>query len=268
MSFLSSHPMVICEQWEKFTEKEHQTWCLLFQRQAKLLKKRAAHEVIKGMEKLNICHEHIPRLADLNTVLEKETGFSIIPVSGLIPEDLFFQFLSERKFPSSCFIRPPHQLDYLEEPDIFHDVFGHVPLLVNPIFADFMQAFGVKGLEAIKLGMAKFAAAFYWFTVEFGLIQTKEGLKIYGAGITSSSAESVYCLDSQEPKRMKFNVHHVMATKYRTDTFQKTYFVIESFEELFESLRRLKWQKVKDICLLSPDVEQEIIINSKQKMQF
>ena len=109
-----------------------------------------------------------------------------MPVKGFIPEDLFFKFLSERKFPSTCFIRKPNQLDYLEEPDIFHDVFGHVPLLVNPIFADFMELFGRKGLEAIEAGLLKFAATLYWFTVEFGLIESSDGLKIYGAGITSS----------------------------------------------------------------------------------
>ena len=155
--------------------------------------------------------------------------------------------LSERKFPSTCFIRKFDQLDYLEEPDIFHDIFGHVPLLVNPIFADFMEKFGCKALEAIDHGLLEFAATIYWFTVEFGLIKTKDGTRIYGAGITSSKEESIYCLESDLPNRVKFDLRRLIKTMYRVDELQKTYFVIESFQELFNAIDSLDWNELRDI---------------------
>lgn len=138
-SIFINHPMVTHEKWEKFTQTDHNIWKVLFERQISLLQGRAAEEVMQGLKELEICGNKIPKLSAINHILNKKTGFSIIPVKGFIPEDLFFKFLSERKFPSTCFIRKPNQLDYLEEPDIFHDVFGHVPLLVNPVFADFME---------------------------------------------------------------------------------------------------------------------------------
>lgn len=263
-SSLFDHNMVTHEKWENFTETDHKTWSLLFERQSKLLKGRAADEIIEGMEKLAICNRQIPKFSELNSILTKETGFSIVPVKGFIPEDLFFKFLSVRKFPSTCFIRKPHQLDYLEEPDIFHDVFGHIPLLVNPVFADFMQKFGVKGLESIEANMLKFAATLYWFTVEFGLLNSLDGLRIYGAGIASSKGESIYCLDSEQPVKVKFNVRRAMKTHYHVDSFQKTYFVIESFQQLFEALNHLNWDEVRDTCLLFPEIEQGIVINKKE----
>jgi phenylalanine-4-hydroxylase len=253
-SLLIDHPMVTHEQWENFSETDHKTWKILFERQSKLLQNRAANEIIQGMEKLSICSTHIPKISEINAILEKETGFSVIPVKGFIPEDLFFRFLSERKFPATCFIRKAHQLDYLEEPDIFHDVFGHVPLLVNPIFADFMQEFGVKGLEAIEAGMLKFASSLYWFTVEFGLIATDEGVRIYGAGITSSKGESIYALDSTVPARVKFDSQRVMRTKYEIGVFQETYFVVKSFQELFDTLHSLDWNAIGDSCQLTDKI--------------
>jgi phenylalanine-4-hydroxylase len=265
-SLLLNHPMVANEQWENFTETDHNTWKVLFERQTKLLNGRATAEITKGLEKLQICNDRIPKFSTLNTILQKETGFSIVPVKGFIPESLFFGFLAERKFPSTCFIRKPHQLDYLEEPDIFHDIFGHVPLLVSPIFADFMEQFGRKGLEAIEVGMLEFAATLYWFTVEFGLIKSNDKLNIYGAGIISSKGDSIYCLDSEIPARLKFNARRVMRTKYHIDSFQKTYFVIESFQQLFDSLNKLNWEEVRNTCLLSPDIEQGAIMNDQEKI--
>lgn len=243
MSSLLNHHMVTHEQWENFTENEHNIWKTLFERQFALLQNRSADEIIAGMQKLNICNNQIPKFSELNVILQEETGFSIVPVKGFIPEDLFFRFLSERKFPATCFIRKFDQLDYLEEPDIFHDIFGHIPLLINPIFADFMQEFGFKGLEAIELNMLEFAATLYWFTVEFGLISTSNGLRIYGAGILSSKAETIYSLESNIPRRIKFDFARVIKTKYDIDSLQKTYFVIESFAELFETLHNLDWTK-------------------------
>ncbi|MDP3559689.1 MAG: phenylalanine 4-monooxygenase [Legionellaceae bacterium] len=246
MSLLLNQHVLSHAQLDNFTQSDHETWRLLFARQIKLLKNSAASEVITGLEKLAISQTHIPKFSELNATLENTTGFSIVPVKGLIPDDLFFKLLSERKFPSTSFIRQPEQLDYLEEPDIFHDIFGHIPLLIHPIFADFMQAFGEKGLEAMALGMLPFAAALYWFTVEFGLICTQQGLRIYGAGILSSPGETVYALNSIIPSRVKFNVHQVIKTHYHIDAFQKTYFVIESFQELFDILCHLDWQEIHD----------------------
>ena len=242
---LLTHPMVHTNHaWDSFTPEDHQTWKILFERQCGILKDRASKEILKGMEDLTICSAEIPRFESLNAILEKATGFSIVPVRGFIPEDLFFGFLAQRKFPSTCFIRKPHQLDYLEEPDIFHDVFGHVPLLVNPVFADFMETFGRKGLEAINHGCLKLAAALYWFTVEFGLIQDAGNLRIYGAGILSSKGESIYALEDATPSRLSFQADHAMQTSYRTDIFQSTYFVIQSFEDLFKALQNLDWETV------------------------
>ncbi len=263
-SILLNHPMVTQEQWEKFTESDHNTWKVLFERQSAVLEYRATEELIDGMEKLSICKDQIPKFSDLNAILHKETGFSIIPVKGFIPEDLFFKFLSERKFPSTCFIRKVHQLDYLEEPDIFHDVFGHIPLLVNPIFANFMQEFGLKGLEAIEFGLLKFAATLYWFTVEFGLINSKDGPKIYGAGISSSHSESIYSVESSLPIRIKFNIRRVMKTNYHIDAHQRTYFVIKNFTELFDALRSLNWEEIKDTCELFPEIDQGILISDSE----
>ncbi|MGX6959964.1 MAG: phenylalanine 4-monooxygenase [Rickettsia endosymbiont of Pentastiridius leporinus] len=246
-SLLLEHPMVCREQWENFTVIDHEIWKTLFNRHTELLKNRAATEIMEGIEKLQICNDQIPKFSELNAILKKETNFSIIPVKGFIPEDLFFKFLAERKFPATCFIRKAHQLDYLEESDIFHDVFGHVPLLVNPIFADFMQQFGLKGLEAIEAGMLKFAATLYWFTVEFGLMQSNNGLRVYGAGIISSKGESIYSLESEIPVRSEFNLDKILTTEYETDSFQKEYFVIKSFQELFNMLNNLDWKKIQRI---------------------
>jgi phenylalanine-4-hydroxylase len=237
--------MVTQERWEAFTAEDHHTWKILFERQSALLRNRAVNEIVAGMETLSICHDRIPKFSELNAILKRETDFSVIPVTGLIPADLFFKFLSQRKFPSTCFIRKPHQLDYLEEPDIFHDVFGHVPLLVNPVFGNFMQAFGLKALKAIDLGLLDLAATLYWFTVEFGLMKTPQGLRIYGAGVTSSKGESIYSLESDVPTRKPFDIHKVVQTVYDTGSFQKDYFVIDGFNQLFEALNELEWRALK-----------------------
>lgn len=241
---ITQHPMITTEQWEKFTDTDHHTWGQLFQRQCGVLQDRVTPEVIQGIEKLSICDNKIPKFSELNRLLMKETRFSIVPVTGLIPEDLFFKLLSQRKFPSTGFIRKPHQLDYLEEPDMFHDIFGHVPLLTNPVFADFMQLFGLKGLEALEKGYSHLPTTLYWFTVEFGLINTRSGVRIYGAGITSSKGESIYSLDSPDPIHQVFDLHQLLHTPFRTDVFQKNYFIIDSFEQLFDAVNNLCWEEM------------------------
>ncbi len=174
----------------------------------------------------------------LSDRLEKITGWRVVPVAELVPDDIFFNHLANRRFPAGAFIRPESQMDYLEEPDIFHDVFGHVPLLANPVFADFMQAYGKGGQRALELGCLKNLARLYWYTVEFGLIQSAAGLRIFGAGIMSSMTESVFALDDPSPHRVAFNLERVMRTNYIIDDFQQTYFVIDSFQSLLDECYR------------------------------
>ncbi len=166
--------------------------------------------------------DRVPEFDQLNETLMRATGWQVVAVPGLVPDEVFFEHLANRRFPASWWMRKPEQLDYLQEPDCFHDVFGHVPLLINPIFADYMEAYGKGGLKAAKLGALDMLARLYWYTVEFGLIQTPAGLRIFGAGILSSQGESIYSLDSDSPNRIGFDLHRIMRTRYRIDTFQKT----------------------------------------------
>jgi len=225
----------IDQDWERYTEGEHAVWRTLFERQAALLPGRVTPEFLDGMHRLEIAADGIPDFRRLNEMLDRATGWSIVAVPGLVPDAIFFEHLAHRRFPSTCFIRTPEQLDYLQEPDVFHDVFGHVPLLVNPVFADYMQAYGEGGLKALGQDALTHLARLYWYTVEFGLIDTPEGLRIYGAGIVSSKGESVFCLDAPDPNRVGFDLMRIMRTDYRIDDYQETYFVIESFDQLFEA---------------------------------
>lgn len=225
----------IDQDWDRYTDSEHAVWRTLFHRQADLLKGRSTPEFLNGIENLEIAAEGIPDFRRLNDMLNRATGWKIVAVPGLVPDDIFFDHLANRRFPSTCFIRKPEQMDYLQEPDVFHDVFGHVPLLVHPVFADYMQAYGRGGLKALRLGSLHHLARLYWYTVEFGLIRRPEGLRIYGAGILSSKGESVYCLDDPKPNRIAFDLMRIMQTNYRIDDFQECYFVIDDFEQLFEA---------------------------------
>lgn len=225
----------IDQDWDRYTDSEHAVWRTLFHRQADLLKGRSTPEFLDGIENLEIAAEGIPDFRRLNDMLNRATGWKIVAVPGLVPDDIFFDHLANRRFPSTCFIRKPEQMDYLQEPDVFHDVFGHVPLLVHPVFADYMQAYGRGGLKALRLGSLHHLARLYWYTVEFGLIRRPEGLRIYGAGILSSKGESVYCLDDPKPNRIAFDLMRIMQTNYRIDDFQECYFVIDDFEQLFEA---------------------------------
>lgn len=220
--------------WSNYTPAEHAVWKTLFERQTKLLPGRACDEFVEGMKNLPIGADQIPNFLELSEVLMQRTGWQVVAVPGLVPDEVFFEHLANRRFPSGNFIRKPHELDYLEEPDVFHDVFGHVPMLMNPSIADYIQAYGVGGLRAKKLGVLDKLARVYWYTVEFGLIQQKDGLRIYGAGIASSRTESVFSLDDPSPNRIAFDLERVMRTHYRIDDFQESYFVIDSLAELLE----------------------------------
>jgi len=220
------------QRWEKYTPNEHAIWQFLYERQIDVLANRAVPEFYSGITKLNLNDGGIPHLEKLNEALHKLTGWTVIMVPHLVPDDVFFDHLSNRRFPAGRFIRGRDQLDYLEEPDIFHDVFGHVPMLTQPVFADYMQAYGQGGLRALETNCLKNLARLYWYTVEFGLMAVDGEFKIYGAGMSSSRTESVFCVESDSPNRLHFNLERIMRTDYRIDDFQQVYFVIDSFEEL------------------------------------
>ena len=225
----------IDQKWDLYTREEHAIWSTLYDQQMGLLKDRAAPEHFRGLEMLNLNEGGIPDFRRVNEKLEKLTGWTVVTVPGLIPEKEFYEHLANRRFVSGRFIRDGDKLDYLPEPDIFHDVFGHVPLLTQPVFADYMEAYGKGGLRSLEFDAIKHMARLYWYTVEFGLINTPEGRRIYGAGIVSSKAESVFCLEARSPNRLHFDLERIMRTDYRYDDFQQTYFVIDSYDELMEA---------------------------------
>ena len=220
--------------WSNYTAAEHATWKTLFERQTQLLPGRACDELVQGMLDLPMDAHEIPDFKQLSEVLMAQTGWQVVAVPGLVPDDVFFEHLANRRFPAGQFIRKPHELDYLEEPDVFHDVFGHVPMLMNPAMADFIQAYGVGGLRAQKLGKLANLARVYWYTVEFGLVKQADGLRIYGAGIASSYSESLFAIDDASPNRVAFDLARVMQTDYRIDDFQETYFVINRLNDLLD----------------------------------
>jgi phenylalanine-4-hydroxylase len=225
---------IIDQGWDKYTIQEHAVWNTLFERQSKLLPGRACDEFVQGMKNLPIGPKQIPDFTHLSEVLKQRTGWEVVAVPGLVPDEVFFEHLANRRFPAGRFIRKPQELDYLQEPDVFHDVFGHVPMLMNPVIADYIQAYGKGGLRAQKLGVLNKLARVYWYTVEFGLVKQAEGLRIYGAGIASSYAESIFALEDASPNRLGFNLERVMRTNYRIDDFQESYFVVDNLEQLLE----------------------------------
>jgi phenylalanine-4-hydroxylase len=227
----------IAQEWARYTAEEHAIWRTLFHRQERILAGRACREFMDGLKGLGVAADGVPDFRRLNDVLDRATSWRIVAVPGLVPDAVFFEHLANRRFPSTCFIRRRDQLDYLSEPDIFHDIYGHVPLLMNPVFADYLQAYGQGGLKALGLGHLENLARLYWYTVEFGLLRTAEGLRIYGSGIVSSKGESVYCLEDPRPHRIAFDLMRIMRTRYRIDDFQECYFVIDGFEQLFEATR-------------------------------
>lgn len=220
--------------WENYTVQEHAVWKTLFERQSRLLPGRACNEFVSGMKDLPIGAQQIPNFLELSDTLTKRTGWRVVAVPGLVPDDVFFEHLANRRFPAGHFIRKPDKLDYLEEPDVFHDVFGHVPMLMNPVIADYIQAYGEGGLRAKRLGVLEKLARVYWYTVEFGLVRQPDGLRIYGAGIASSATETVFAVEDASPNRVIFDLERVMRTRYRIDDFQETYFVLDHLDDLLK----------------------------------
>lgn len=216
-----------------YTNEENNVWTILFDRQIELIKNRAVNTHFEGLKALGLTRDKIPQPKNVSYHLNAITGWSVAPVPALIDFDVFFDLLSKRIFPAASFIRRMEDLDYLQEPDIFHEIFGHCPMLTQQFFADFTKEIGDFG-KTLDRPDQVMLARLYWFTVEFGLIQTKQGLRIYGAGILSSKAESIYALESKIPLRKEFDLLEVLRTPYRYDEMQKIYFVIDDYEELFK----------------------------------
>ena len=225
----------IDQDWAGYSNAEHEVWMTLYARQTALLPGRACDPFLKGLEALDLHRAGIPDFARINVELDRLTGWTVVAVPGLVPDEIFFDHLAHRRFPAGQFIRKPQELDYLQEPDIFHDVFGHVPMLTDPVFADYMQAYGRGGQRAMQRGQLANLARLYWYTVEFGLLQTPQGVRIYGAGIVSSRAESIFALDDPSPNRLGFDLERVMRTPYRIDDFQHVYFVAPSLRDLLDA---------------------------------
>ncbi len=230
----------IDQPFDRYSAIDHAVWQQLYTRQTALLRGRVCEPFLAGIDRLGLAPDRIPDFDALSETLMRATGWRIVAVPGLVPDEVFFDHLAHRRFPVTWWMRGPDQLDYLQEPDCFHDLFGHVPLLSDPVFADYIQLYGAQGLAAGRLGMLPMLARLYWYTVEFGLIRDSAaagGLRIYGAGIASSRTESIYSLESDAPNRLAFDLERVVGTRYRIDTVQKTYFVIDSFEQLFDAVR-------------------------------
>jgi phenylalanine-4-hydroxylase len=215
-----------------YPDAEHGVWKTLITRQLKVIEGRACQEYLDGIEQLNLPHDRIPQLGEVNRVLSNTTGWQVARVPALIPFQTFFELLASKRFPVATFIRTEEELDYLQEPDIFHEVFGHCPLLTNPWFAEFTHTYGKLGLAASK-EQRVYLARLYWMTIEFGLVETVQGRKIYGGGILSSPKETVYSL-SQTPEHQAFDPVEAMRTPYRIDILQPLYFVLPDLKRLFD----------------------------------
>ena len=232
-------PVGLSDDWleprqRQYNNAEHKVWDKLYERQLNILENKACDQFFAGLKTLNFDQGGVPDFIKTNEILADITGWSVVPVPMLIPDHVFFYHLANRRFPAGNFIRKSDKLDYIEEPDVFHDAFGHVPLLTDQAFADYMQAYGKAGWNAIRHNRLKALSALYWYTVEFGLINTDAGMRIYGAGILSSLIESDFSLNGKSPNRIHLNVDRVMRTDYKIDDLQQSYFLIDNFEELFK----------------------------------
>lgn len=218
----------------EYTEDEHEIWNVLYDRQEDVLPGRACTAFLGGLKRLRLDRGGVPDFSMLNRELQPLTGWSVVPVPMLIPDHVFFYHLANRRFPAGNFIRGRDCFDYIEAPDVFHDVFGHVPLLTDPVFGDYMQAYGRAGWKALRYNRLKALGALYWYTVEFGLVNEPDGIRAYGAGILSSSVESRFAIDARSPNRIHLAVDRVMRTDYQISDLQRTYFIVDDFQELFK----------------------------------
>ena len=246
--------------WEHYTAEEHATWDRLFARQSQLLPGRASEAYLRGLDVLKLSRPGIPDFEELSERLMRLTGWQVVAVPGLVPDDVFFDHMANRRFVAGNFIRRPDQLDYLQEPDVFHDVFGHVPMLADPVFADYLAAYGRGGQRALGMDALKYLGRLYWYTVEFGLVREDGDLRIYGAGIVSSYSESRFALEDSSPNRIGFDLARVMRTEYRIDDFQQNYFVIPSFEELLRATVETDFAPLYAELKVQPDIAVAAIV--------
>jgi phenylalanine-4-hydroxylase len=250
----------IAQNWRAYSAAEHAVWDQLYAAQVRMLPNRVVAPFMSGLERLGMSKPGIPDFEELSERLQAATGWSVVAVAGLVPDEVFFGHLAQRRFVAGRFIRSPEQLEYLQEPDVFHDVFGHVPMLAHPVFADYMQAYGQGGLRAMRFGSIHRLSRLYWYTVEFGLIREGADLKLYGAGIVSSRGESCFALDSDSPNRLGFDLRRVMRTKYCIDDYQRNYFVIDSFEDLLRQTLDTDFAPLYAELAALPDIEIDAIL--------
>ena len=255
------------QRWDQYTPAQHALYARLHQRQLAQLPGLACDEFIRAVDLLGPA-DKVPRFDDVNERLVPATRWQIVAVPGLIPEEAFFALLAQRKFPVTEWLRKPEEFDYVVEPDVFHDLFGHVPLLFDPVFADYMQAYGEGGLKASRLDACELLARLYWYTVEFGLIQTPQGLRAYGAGILSSAGELQHSITSKEPERVGFDLKRLMRSRYRIDTYQATYFVIDSFQQLFDATEpdfTPVYREVRDRIAQSGEIDAGVVLPGERR---
>jgi len=219
------------QDWARYGAEEHALYRRLFERQSKLVPKYACPEWTEAIAGLDSARE-IPKFDQVSAKLRRRTGWEIVAVPGLIPDDAFFTHLANRRFPVTVWLRKPEEFDYIVEPDVFHDFFGHVPLLFDQVYADHLHEYGKGGLKAMRLDAVKWLARLYWYTIEFGLIRVNSQIKAYGAGLLSSGGELAYCVDDPRPRRLPFELERIMRSEYSIDRYQETYFVIDSFAQL------------------------------------
>lgn len=222
------------QDWCGYTPEEHAIYRRLFERQSRLVPRYACPEWIRAVSGVDASRE-IPRFDEISGKLRSATGWEMVAVPGLIPDEAFFTHLANRRFPVTVWLRKPEEFDYIVEPDVFHDFFGHVPLLFDRAYADHLCEYGKGGLKAMRLDAVKMLARLYWHTIEFGLMRTSAGVRAYGAGILSSGGELVYCVDDPRPRRLDFDLERILRTEYAIDRYQETYFVIDSFEHLMRA---------------------------------
>lgn len=240
------------QNWEQFTSQDHERWRTFAAKQAKALEGLASATFLEGVRALELDRLGVPDFAIWNERLHSLTGWEVVAVPGVIPNAPFFKMLSQRKFPVANFLRQGPSFDYNDEPDMFHDVFGHMPMFIDPTFGEFMCAYGRAGIRAERLGMSDWLGRLYLHTVEFGLIQEGGGLRAYGAGLMSSHAETLHALTSPAPRRLKFDLPRLMRTDWPFDEFQPTYFVIESFDALLEEMETTSLKQVYDTVRALP----------------
>ena len=243
------------QDWPAYTPAEHALWRKLYDRQMRLVPQYACEAFLHTLDRLD-ASGGIPRFGEISRKLRRATGWELVAVPGLIPDLAFFAHLANRRFPVTGWLRRPEEAEYIVEPDVFHDFFGHVPLLFDPVYADYMAAYGEGGLKAARLGSLEHLARLYWYTVEFGLMRTPEGLRAYGAGLLSSAGEILYAAESAEPRRVKFDLERLLRTEYRIDRFQDTYFVIDGFEQLIGDTApdfAPVYERIRGLPAMAPD---------------